>query len=63
MDTAKIPDISYDDKFDGVAIKFNLTNITQKFAINWNSNVIRIDDQNTFTLLSKNINLTLDSHI
>ncbi len=44
LDNAKIPDISYDDKFDGVHIQFNLTNIKQKFKINWNTNVINVQN-------------------
>lgn len=63
LDTAKLSDITFDDKVDGVHVQFNLTNITQKFGINWNGNIINIQDEHSFILLSKNINLTLHGHV
>ncbi len=58
-----IPDIHYDDKFDGVHIKMNLTNIKQQIQINWHSNVLNVTSKNNFALLSKNINVTLKANI
>lgn len=63
MDTAKISDVTFDDKFEGVHVQFNLTNITQKFGLNWNANVINVQDEHSFILMSKNVNLTLHGHI
>ena len=58
-----IPDIHYDDKFEGIHIKMNLTDIKQQIQTNWHSNVLNVTSKNNFTLLSKNINVTLKANI
>lgn len=63
IDNVTIPDISYDEKFDGVGIKFNLTEIKPTFKVNWNANIIRIEDEHSFTLLSKNVDINMTAHI
>lgn len=44
-------------------MQFNLTNITKKVNVHWQGNVFNVDGPHNFTIMSKNINVTLDGHV
>jgi hypothetical protein len=41
----------------------NLTNITQKIEANWNANIMNVTGDHNFSILAKNINITVNGNI
>lgn len=41
----------------------NMTNIKQKVSTNWNANILNVTGTRNFSILAKNINITIDAHI
>lgn len=41
----------------------NMTNIKQKVSANWNANILNVTGTRNFSILAKNINITIDAHI
>ena len=55
-----LTDIHFEQKVEGINVKFNLTKPQQHVALDWKGNFLTIKDQHSFEVSSQNVNFTLD---
>lgn len=63
INALKINNITGEQSIAGLNTKYNLTQLVQQVTINWNANVIKVIDTQTFNLHAKNVNLTLKGEL